>query len=214
MNNFIKQIIQEKVTSKRKKSTKKKEEDVDEIVDEKGNFIKGKKPTDLNTKTVTSNSTSDEVEKTGAGQSSGDNGTYGVGTGYKRYWGESDMSTALGYEDTLGKDMDYEKAKKHFKDELGLDDIEVEKRLAQMGYDSKLPEDKVRLVENPRKFVEEYLESILSQKTKSNDIVNQEFDEEREINPIILKQIKSLKNTLHSNNLRVVDVLKHFKDNE
>ena len=222
MNSFIKQVIEEKFVSKkqlRKKFSKKanlkkspEEKEVDEIVDDKGNIIKGKKPTDLNTKTVTSNSTSDEVVKTGTGMM-GAFGTTGV-QNYRRYWGESDMSKALGYEDTLGKDEEYEKAKKHFKEELGLDDAEIEERLAQMGYDKDLPDDKVRLVENPRKFVEEYLESILSKKTDHNDIVKNDQTEDKEVNPIILKQIKSLKNTLTNNNLSLKDVLKHFKDDE
>src|ERR1035438_3436985 len=112
MNSFIKQVIEENFVSKkqqRKKFSKKanlkkspEEKEVDEIVDDKGNIIKGKKPTDLNTKTVTSNSTSDEVVKTGTGMM-GAFGTTGV-QNYRRYWGESDMSKALGYEDTLGKD--------------------------------------------------------------------------------------------------------------
>ena len=222
MNSFIKQVIEENFVSKkqqRKKFSKKanlkkspEEKEVDEIVDDKGNIIKGKKPTDLNTKTVTSNSTSDEVVKTGTGMM-GAFGTTGV-QNYRRYWGESDMSKALGYEDTLGKDEEYEKAKKHFKEELGLDDAEIEERLAQMGYDKDLPDDKVRLVENPRKFVEEYLESILSKKSDHNDIVKNDQTEDKEVNPIILKQIKSLKNTLTNNNLSLKDVLKHFKDDE
>ena len=38
--------------------------------------------------------------------------------------------------------------------------------------------------------------------------------EEKEINPIILKQIKSLKNTLDSHNLNVGDIMKHLKGDE
>ena len=105
MNNFIKQVIEEKFASKaqqrffyakanekgKPKKEKKKwskwakefsdktdydeipdkvEKEVDEIVDEKGNFAKGKKPPNFNSKGTTSNSTSDEVALTSAGQSS------------------------------------------------------------------------------------------------------------------------------------------------
>ena len=236
MNNFIKQVIEESFTSKRgqkktkkkwgkqpkevsdkadhKNLPKKKEKEVDEIVDDKGNFIKGKKPTDLDTKTVTSNSTSDEVVQTGTGMM-GQYGTLGV-QNYRRFWGESDMSTALGYEDTLGKDKSYDEAYNHFTKELGLSHEEAIERLGQLGYEENLPDDKIRLVENPRKFVEEYLESLLAKKTTSPDIIqgDQEEQEDKPVNPIILKQIKSLKNTLTNNNLSVDDVLKHFKDNE
>lgn len=189
-----------------------KEKEVDEVVDEVGNIIKGAKFGNLDSKGVTSNSTSDEVVKTSGGQM-GTHGVHGTHTTL-RYWAESDMSKALGYEDTLGQDEDYEDAKDHFEDDLGLDEPEAEDRLAKMGYDKQLPDDKVRLVENPRKFVEEYLESILSKKTDGRDFVKKTEIEEKEINPIILKQIKSLKNTLKNNNLSINDVMKHMKDDE
>jgi Trk K+ transport system NAD-binding subunit len=97
-----------------------------------------------------------------------------------------------------------------------LDDDETEDRLEKMGYDKNLPDDKVRLVENPKKFMEEYIESILGGKTKDNEIVSKEEEqnEEKEINPIVLKQLKALKNTLNSNDLSINDILKHLKDNE
>lgn len=189
-----------------------KEKEVDEIVDKEGNYIKGEKGGNLATKGITSNSTSDEVVKTGAGQM-GDHGVHGTHTTL-RYWAETDMSKALGYEDTLGQDEDYEDAKDHFEDELGLDEPEAEERLEKMGYDKKLPDDKVRLVEDPRKFMEEYLESILNKKSDSRDFVKKGDIEEKEVNPIILKQINSLKNTLKSNNISIEDVMKYLKDNE
>ena len=38
--------------------------------------------------------------------------------------------------------------------------------------------------------------------------------EEKEINPIVLKQLKSLKNTMNSHKLSINDIMKHLKDNE
>jgi tRNA U34 5-carboxymethylaminomethyl modifying enzyme MnmG/GidA len=127
------------------------------------------------------------------------------------------MSKSLGYDDTLGQDANYDDAKDHFEDDLGLTDDEAEERLAKMGYDEKLKNtDKVRLVENPKKFMEEYIESILAKKSKDSEIVSNEGDqmEEKEINPIVAKQLKSLKNSLKSHNLSVSDIMKHLKDNE
>lgn len=250
MNNFIKQVIEEKFASKaqqrffyakaNEKGASKKEKkkwgkwakefsdktdyekipdkvenevEVDEIVDKNGNIARSKKSTDANTKGITSNKTTDEVVKTARGQS----GSYHTsGTqNYTRYWGESDISKALGAKDTIIQDLPYDDAKDHMEDDLGLDDSEAEERLAQMGYDKKLPDDKVRLVENPKKFMEEYIESVLKSKGKDNDIVPKEEEiEEKEINPIILKQLKSLKNSLQSHNLSVNDIMKHLKDNE
>ena len=247
MNNFIKQVIEEKFASKaqqrffyakanekgKPKKEKKKwgkwakefsdktnydeipdkvEKEVDEIVDKHGNIATGKKPTDFDTKGVTQKKTSDEVAKAAFG-SMGRMAKVGGTT--MRYWAESDMSKALGFDDTMAKDADYDDAEDHFKDELGLDEPEAEDRLAQMGYDKKLPADKVRLVENPKKFMEEYIESVLAKKAKDNEIVSKdEQTEEKEINPIVLKQLKSLKNTMNSHKLSINDIMKHLKDNE
>jgi len=245
MNNFIKQVIEEKFASKaqqrffyakanekgKPKKEKKKwskwakefsdktdydkipdkvEKEVDEIVDDAGNFAKGKKSTNFNSKGVTSNSTSDEVALTGAGQSSI---SPKLGMGYRRYWGESDMSKALGADDTIMDDASYEEAKKKFI-ELGVTDPkELEDRLGQMGYDPKLPEDKIRLVENPKKFMEEYIDNLLKQKGKDNDVISKEDEiEEVEINPIVAKQIKSLKNSMKTYGLKPDHILKGLKD--
>ena len=254
MNNFIKQIIEEKFASKaqqrffyakaNEKGASKKEKkkwdkwakefssktefdkipdkveektkdpnqtelEFNEIVDDSGNILRGKKPTNLASKGITQDKTSDEVVKTGGG-SMGIHGVHGTHTSL-RYWAESDMSKALGFDDTMGKDADVEDAEKHFEKELGMDDKETEERLGQMGYDKNLPDDKVRLVENPKKFIEEYIDSIINKKTNDNDIVSKEI---KEINPIVKRQIKSLKQTMDSNNLTIDDIVKYLKDNE
>ena len=247
MNNFIKQVIEEKFASKAQQrffyakanekgkpnKEKKKwgkwakefsdktnydeipdkvETEVDEIVDKYGNIATGKKPTNFDTKGVTQKKTTDDVVKAAYGSMGR---MANVGGATMRYWAESDMSKALGFDDTMAKDADYEAAEDHFKDELGLDEPEAEDRLAQMGYDKKLPADKVRLVENPKKFMEEYIESVLAKKAKDNEIVSKdEQTEEKEINPIVLKQLKSLKNTMNSHKLSINDIMKHLKDNE
>ena len=249
MNNFIKQVIEEKFASKaqqrffyakanekgKPKKEKKKwnkwakefsddtdydkipdkvekkevETEVDEIVDAKGNIQRSKKSLVAAAKGITQKKTTDQVARTGTGQM----GSFG-GAGaqpYRRYWGESDMSKALGYEKTLGQDADLEDAEEYFEKELGMDGSEAEDRLSAIGYDPKLPEDKVRLVENPKKFIEEYIESLMGKKSNENDIVTNDV---KEISPIVKKQIKSLKNTMDSHNLSIEDLIKHLKDNE
>lgn len=247
MNNFIKQVIEEKFASKAqqrffyaqagkggKKGKKwskwakefssktdfdkipdkvEGEEEIEEIVDAKGNINRSKVPFSVKSKGTTQRKTSDEVVKSGAG-SMGIHGVHGTHTSL-RYWAESDMSKSLGFKDTMGQDHDFDDAESHFEKELGLSDDEAKERMNQMGYDENLPEDKVRLVENPKKFMEEYIESILSKKNINNDIVSkEETTEEKEVNPIVLKQLNSLKNTLKKNNLTVNDVLKHLKNDE
>jgi len=247
MNNFIKQVIEEKFASKRQqryfyaqagkggkkgkkwskwakeysdktdfeKIPEKVEKEVDEIVDAEGNIRQDKFPLSLKTKGVTSDSTTDEVVKTGRG-AMGSYGTTGV-QNYRRYWGESDMSKALGADQLLhDDDVDYEDAKDEFED-LGIDDpAEQDERAKQMGFDPNLPEDKIRLVENPMTFIEEYLESILKNKSKDNDIVNKQQEDESqvEINDIVKRQIKSLKNSMKTYGLKPDHILKGLKDDE
>ena len=248
MNNFIKQVIEEKFASKAqqrffyakanekgkpKKEKKKwskwakefsdktdydeipnkveKEEEVDEIVDAAGNFAKSKKATNFNSKGITSNSTSDEVALTGAGQSSI---SPKLGMGFRRYWGESDMSKVLGADKLLhSDDVDYEDAESEFEN-LGIEDpVERDERAKQLGFDPSLPDDKVRLVENPKKFMEEYIDNLLKQKGKDNDVISKEVEEEEvEINPIVAKQIKSLKNSMKTYGLKPDHILKGLKD--
>jgi hypothetical protein len=257
MNNFIKQVIEEKFASKaqqrffyakakggkNKKWSKwakefsdktdynkipdkvEKEEEVDEIVDKHGDFLTSKKSSDLNSRGVTSNSTSDEVAITGKGMM----GNYGMTKvqNYTKFWGEGKltkgklieiaMKDALGFEATMGNDADYEEAEEYFEKDLGLDSEETEDRMDQMGYDKNLPDDKVRLVENPKKYMEEYIESILKGKSKDNDVLEKEKEEvePKEIHPIIKRQLNSLKNSMDSHGLTADDVINYIKkDNE
>lgn len=260
MNQFIKQVIEEKFASKKQqrffyakanekgasKKEKKKwskwakefsdktdfekipekvEKDVDEIVDAEGNIARSEKPSNLATKGVTAKDTTDDYVQSYMNTI----GTFGAfGPASKniaslKYWAEGyeltkkdlleiAMDKSLGYDETMGVDADYDDAEDHFKDELGLDDDEAEERLEKMGYDEKLSDtDKVRLVENPKKFIEEYLESILSKKTKENDVLEKE---EENINPIIRRQIKVLLQTLKDNGISPKVILKQIEDNE
>ena len=105
-----------------------------------------------------------------------------------------------------------EKVKKE--EEVIDDPAERDERAKQMGFDPNLPDDKIRLVENPRTFIEEYLESILKGKAKDNEIVDHglEEDEDIEINGIVKKQIKSLKNSMKTFGLKPGHILKGLKD--
>lgn len=178
------------------------ESDIEEIVDEKGNILTKKIPVSKQSGGA-SNKTTDEVVKTSAG-SMGTHGVHGTHTTLK-YWAEADMSNALGFEKTMGQDKDKEDAEDYFVDDLGMDDKEAEERLSTYGYDDDLSGDKVRLVENPKKFVGDYVESVLKKKTTSDDLVKKDQNEdiESELNPIIKKQVLALKNTLSKNNIPV-----------
>jgi hypothetical protein len=188
MNNFIKQIIEEKFASKaqqrfffaksnggkNKKWSKwakessddtdyskipdKVEKEVDEVVDEKGNIARGKKPTNFNKVGITQNKTTDEVVKTAHGAMGAIGKVSGRGAmNTMKYWAESDMSKVLGADKLLhSDDVDYEDAKDEYED-LGIEDpIEQDKRAKQLGFDPNLPDGQTRLVENPKKYMEQY----------------------------------------------------------
>ena len=181
------------------------EGDVEEIVNAKGNIQRGGKATNANTKGVTSKKTSNQTAKGYAGQM-GTHGVHGTHTSL-RYWAESDMCKSLGYDDTLGDDDSFKEAYKHFTKELKLTHEDAIERLEKMGYDQKLPDDKVRLVENPKKFMKDYMETVLTKRNSNDEIVN---SEKKDINPIIKRQLSSLKTTLNKNNLTIDDIKEYL----
>lgn len=172
-------------TNFKKLPEKVENEELDEMVDENGNLLSGKVPRN---KQITSNSTSDEFAVTGNRQM-GTTGSYGVrGLNMIPALSETDLSKALGYEKTMSKNVPYKKAKRYFDNELGLESDEVDDRMKQIGYDKKL-KNQVRLIEK-----------------QLDDIIN-----EQGINSIILKQIKSLKESIESNNISPEKVYKLLK---
>ena len=181
------------------------EGDVDEIVDAKGNIQRGGKASDANTKGITSRKTSNQTAKGYAGQM-GTHGVHGTHTSL-RYWAESDMSKSLGYDDTLGDDDNFKEAYKHFTKELKLTHEDAMVRNKKMGYDQKLPEDKVRLVENPKKFMKDYMETVLTKKNSDDEILT---NEKKDINPIIKRQLSSVKTTLGKHKLTIDDIKEYL----
>jgi hypothetical protein len=198
-------------------------EEVDEIVDAEGNIAMGKKPSNLNTKGVTDEWTTDQVVRAGRGNVGQYNGTNGM-VNITRGWGEGKLTKgkllevaldgALGAEETILKNVPYKKAEKYMEKDLGLPDDEAEERLEKMGYDENLPEPMVRLVENPKKFMEEYLESIIKSKSKQNDVLEKEKPEteSKEINSVVKRQLFSLNKTMKSHGLTLDDIKNHLEN--
>jgi acetate kinase len=86
--------------------------------------------------------------------------------------------------------MTYSQALKHFTKKLGLSKEDAVEKLKQLGY---IPgqEEIVRLVENPKQYMSDYIDSVLVKKKAEEDVISKE-DETTEINPLIIKQIESL----------------------
>jgi hypothetical protein len=196
-----------------KKIPDKIEDDIDEVVDEFGNISKKKIPLTKDSKGG-SKKTTDQVVRT-AGGSMGIHGVHGTHTSL-RYWAESDLTKGLGYHDTLGQDASMKDAEEYFKNELEMDDRETEDRLSSYGYDKKLKGDKVRLIENPSKFIEDYVESILNKKTDNNDLLksDQYEDIEKEIDSLTKKQIMALKKNINNNSIPLSQVIKLLKNKD
>jgi hypothetical protein len=257
MNNFIKQVIEEKFASKAQqrffyakaseggKKGKKwskwakefsdktnydeipdkvEEEDIDEIIDANGNIETSKFPTNFNSKETTSKRTSDDNQKTRANMM-GNYGTTGV-QNYRKYWMESRKITkgeilevalgdTLGADETILKDKSYKEAYVYFTKELGLTREKALDKMADLGYSEDLPKGQVIMVENPKKYIEEYIDELLKKKNNNDDLVSKDEEiEEVEINPIVKRQINSLKNSMKTYGLKPDHIMKGLKDDE
>jgi len=188
------------------------EVEMDEIVDVDGNLATGDMPGNPNG-FIRSKRTSDEVAKTSMGMM----GSFGVlggntsGNKTLKYWAESDMSKALGADETImDPGTDYDDAVEHFEDDLEVPEDEAKERAEKMGYDKTLPDGKIRLIENPKKYIEEYL----AKRAKDGDFVKKSEMEKikKPINPIILKQLASIKQTLKNNGLTSKDITEYLED--
>jgi len=255
MDNFIKQVIEEKFVSKKQqryfyakagdKDLSKKERrkwkkwskefsdktdfsklpekaeeqtkpnyEIDEIVDADGNIKTGDDPGNPNAY-IRSKKTTDQVATATMGQM----GSFGIlggpsgGNKTLKYWAESDMSKALGADETIANpDTNYEDAVETFEDELEVPEDEAKERAKKMGYDPELPDGKLRLIENPLEYIKEYL----AKKSKNKELVNKTTNEptKKEISPIIRRQIQSMKQTLKDNDLTIQDITEYLEDNE
>ncbi len=63
--------------------------------------------------------------------------------------------------------------------------------------------------------MEEYIESLLRKKNEDSDLVKKDEEiEEVELNPIVKKQLKSLKNSMKTYGLKPDHIMKGLKDDE
>jgi hypothetical protein len=193
-----------------KKPTRK---EVEEIVDADGNIQTGDEPGNPNAY-IRSKKTTDQVAKATMGQM-GSFGVLGGATGANKtlkYWAEADMSKALGNEIKNDSDKDLEDATEYFEKDLEVgDEDEAKERAKQMGFDGNLPDGQIRLVEDPRKYIEEYL----AKKGRDGELVKKHPIEstKKVITPIIRRQLGSMKQALKSNNLTVSDITEYLEDN-
>jgi hypothetical protein len=139
-------------------------------------------------------------------------GWYGYyGEGYVK---EENMIKAFGYKDTMN--MDAKETLDYFKDELEMDDESAEKRVEdEFG---KSPErDKKSPYKNKKGFVGR---PILKEKEIGEDVVidknSEENTEKRKlkdlINPLLLRNIKSIKKLAKEHGISVKELIQMLKD--
>jgi hypothetical protein len=149
--------------------------------------------------------------------------------GYRVYYGESvekkevseeDMEDAFGYDET--KFMDADETIDFFMDELGFEEDDAKGRAEEMGKDSKLDDSsefkgkknfvmKGRLTEKGKILSKEELlkmaDDMLVSKSEDMDLKVQ-----KDISPIIVRNIKALKKLADMDGLSVVDLIKLLKN--
>lgn len=190
------------------------EGEMDEIVDADGDIKRGDEPGNPN-EYIRSKKTSDQVAKATMGQM-GSFGVLGGATGANKtlkYWAESDMSKALGAEETIADpNVGYEEAVEKFEDELEVPEDEAKERAKQMGYDPELGKGKIRLIEDPTEYIKEYL----AKKIKRGELVKKGDVEQfkKELSPIIKRQLGTIKQTLKDNGLKMSDITEYLTDDE
>jgi len=131
--------------------------------------------------------------------------------GWYGYYGEGvvreeDMSVAFGYEDT--KDLNFKDTLDYFKDELSLDTEDALERVKQQGKKKDLAKRKAP-------------ESIKKKKGFIDTLIIKELDDDKEgekdidikeIHPLLLRNIKSIKRMAEKLNIPVSVLIKALKD--
>ena len=204
------EIFLKKIKSSEKES---KEQEVTELVDDDGTWLSSDIPILSPANNGLGTKTTDQIVP--AARNPRDplmRGWYGYyGEGHVK---EEDMSKAFGYDDT--KDMDAKETLKYFKDELEMDDDSAEKRVDdEFG---KSPErDKKSPYKNKKGFVGR---PILKELEIDEDLlISKDTDDQTEkrkikdlINPLLLRNIKSIKKLAKEHGITVKELIQMLKD--
>ena len=204
------EIFLKKTKSSEKES---KEQEVTELVDDDGTWLSSDIPILSPANNGLGTKTTDQIVP--AARNPRDpllRGWYGYyGEGRVR---EEDMSKAYGYEDT--KDMDAKETLKYFKDELEMDDESAEIRVDdEFG---KSPErDKKSPYKNKKGFVGR---PILKELEMDEDLlIPKDTDDQTEkrkirdlINPLLLRNIKSIKKLAKDQGISIKELIQMLKN--
>lgn len=197
-----------------------KEEEVTELIDADGTWLSSSIPILDPASTGVGTKTTDQIVP--AARNPRDpllRGWYGYyGEGRVR---EEDMSRAYGYDAT--KFMDAKETEKYFEKELGLEkDAAAQRTLDQgkeKGRDKKAPKkisklknfiDRLILKEKELDESKDIIEDTLVNKSNDEDLKNKN----KEINHLLLRNIKSLKRVAKDNNISVKELIELIKNEQ
>lgn len=200
----------------KEKTKKKKEQEVTELIDVDGTWLTSNVGRLDPQSTVQGSTTTDKIVPMSR------NPRDPLLRGWYGYYGESvvkeeDMEDAFGFEDT--KFMDYKDTVKHYEKELGLDKDAAIDRARQQGKGETLKKKAPKKIKNLKNFVDrlvlkelddEIHEDILVNKNNDNDIKSKIKD----VNPLLLRNIKSLKKMAKDNGITVQELVRLLRDEQ
>ena len=133
--------------------------------------------------------------------------------GYRRYFSETDMSKAFGYDET--KFMNAKETIKYLEKELGLDSEDAEDRAEEMGKKPKM--DKKSEFKDKRNFVnrgvlaekdvDDVKEEIITKKSNDREIT----EKSKGSSKVISRNIQALKKQAEKEGISINDLIKMLK---
>ena len=141
--------------------------------------------------------------------------------GWYGYYGEGivreeDMEDSFGYDDT--KFLDYKDTVKHYEKKLGLDKKDAIRRTRQQGKGKNLAKKAPKKIKKLKNFIDRLIlkeldddineDLLINKKSDNKDISSKKVEE----NPLLKRNIKSLKNMAEKIGLSKEDLVKMLKD--
>ena len=202
-----------------KKKSKSKEEEVTELVDDDGTWLMSSTPILDPASSVNGFTTTDKTVGTAR------NPRDPLLRGWYGYYGEGklteeDMEKAFGFDAT--RFMDYEETVKYYQKELKLDKDAAEERAIQQGKKPNLNKRTPKKIKKKKNFIdrlilkEKGLDEIIEDKLLKKDI-DDSIDlksTEKKINPLLVRNIRSIKKLAKDNGITVSQLIKLIKDEQ
>lgn len=200
----------------KEKTKKKKEEEVNELIDVDGTWLTSNVGRLDPASTVKGSTITDKIVPMSR------NPRDPLLRGWYGYYGEGvvkeeDMEDAFGFEDT--KFMDYKDTVKHYEKKLGLDKEDAVDRARQQGKGETLKKKAPKKIKNLKNFVDRLVLKELDDEIHEDILVNKNSDDDikskiKDINPLLLRNIKSLKKMAKDNGITVQELVRLLKNEQ